>query len=51
MTSHHPHLHHWHLPEIPASFALMGAVLGIIVIPVSILALLFFIARSLSGLP
>ena len=51
MQSHHPHPHHWHLPEVPASFALMGTILGIIVIPVAILSLLFVIARAVSGLP
>lgn len=51
MNLHHPHAPHWHLPEIPASYALMGTILGIIVIPVAILSLLFVIGRALAGLP
>ena len=34
------------LPNVPASFALMGTILGVIVVPPVILGLLFVIARA-----
>ena len=51
VTSLHLHAPHWHAPHVPASFSLMGAILGVIVAPVAILGLLFLFARALSGLP
>jgi hypothetical protein len=51
MTSLHLHAPHWHAPHVPVSFSLMGTILGVIVAPVAILALLFLIARAVAGLP
>jgi hypothetical protein len=51
MTSLHLHAPHWHAPHVPISFSLMGAILGVIVVPVMILGGLFLIAKALAGLP
>ncbi len=51
MTSLHLHAPHWHAPHVPVSFSLMGIIMGVVIIPVTILGGLFLIARALSGLP
>jgi hypothetical protein len=51
MTSLHLHMPHPHMPHVPASYSLMGTILGVIVAPIVILGLLFVVARAFAGLP
>ena len=47
----HLHASHWHTPEVPVSWSIMGVILGVIVAPIVILSLLFVLGRALAGLP